>query len=156
FSANTNNFGKELSKINEIYEHQIKLIDAVNKLQDKNVTSNNIKLLSKLIECSEQIGTLGTYLENVNGYLTNVRALNSKLDDYENRTKVIEAAGKFYSNNAKGLSDAIDSANLEVKGSLVRFDDTMEKSFEEHNEAITSHSIEIEDFKKSQNSSMEK
>lgn len=155
FSDNTNNFGKELSKINEIYEQQIKLIDAINKLQDKNVTSNNIKLLSKLIECSEQIGTLGTYLEDVNGYLTNVRALNSKLDDYENRTQVIEAAGKFYSKNEKWLADNFDSANLEVKGSLDRFHDTIEKSFEKHKESISSHLIEIDHFMSRQNSSIE-
>lgn len=155
FSANTKNFGKELSKIDEIYNNQIKLIDAINKFEDKNVTSNNIKLLSKLIECSGQIGTLGTYLENVNGYLTNVRALNSKLDDYENRTQVIEAAGKFYSKNEKWLADNFDSANLEVKGSLDRFHDTVEKSFEKHKESISSHLIEIDDFMSSQNSSIE-
>lgn len=155
FSANTKNFGKELSKIDEIYNNQIKLIDTINKFEDKNVASNNIKLLSKLIECSGQIGTLGTYLEDVNGYLTNVRALNSKLDDYENRTQVIEAAGKFYSKNEKWLSDNFDSANLEVKGSLDRFHDTIEKNFEKHKESISSHLIEIDDFMSTQNSSIE-
>lgn len=156
FASNTSNLGIALSKVNESYHLQTQIINAVKQIQDKDVTTNNIKLLTKLIECSDQIGTLGTYLQNTNGYLENVRALNSKLDEYEGRTQVIENAGKFYSKNERWLSENLDSANLEVKGALGRFHETVETSFKKLSESMDSQVIGINNSMLKQQTSIEK
>ena len=66
FKSNTTNLGSALSKVNESYKLQKELISEVNQINEGRLATANLKLLNRFIECSDQIGTLGTYLQNVN------------------------------------------------------------------------------------------
>ena len=128
FKSNTTNLGSALSKVNESYKLQKELISEVNQINEGRLATANLKLLNRFIECSDQIGTLGTYLQNVNSYLENVRDLNTKLDEYENRTQFIENASKFYAKHENWLTENIEEANRAMKDAIEKYNNTASNS----------------------------
>ena len=121
FSQNANNLKEILEQVTESYQQQKELIQYINNLKIKEIASANIAVYDKLKNCTNEIGIFANYLLSINEYLSNVQALNRKLDDYEQRTQVIENAGKFYQRNEKWLADNIDIANLEIQSAIMRF-----------------------------------
>ncbi|MBO6024652.1 MAG: hypothetical protein J6P83_07360 [Bacteroidales bacterium] len=98
FSNNTTELGKALSQVNEATKLQGQLIQAVEKLADKNISMQNLEVYNALKNSSEEIGTLAKYLNSSNEYLAAVRELNEKLDKDENRTKAVEMMAVFFEN----------------------------------------------------------
>lgn len=98
FSNNTAELGKALSQVNEATRLQSQLMQAVEKLADKNISKQNLEVYNALKNCSEEIGTLGKYLSNSNEYLAAVRDLNEKLDKDEKRSKAVERMAAFFEN----------------------------------------------------------
>ena len=96
FSTNTSELGRTLSQVNESYHLQTQLLKEVRQIADKDISVKNFQLYNVLKNSTEEIGTLGTYLNNVNDYLANVKALNEKLDANEQRTKSIEEMAVFF------------------------------------------------------------
>jgi hypothetical protein len=96
FSSNTNELGKALSQVNESYRLQTLLLKEVKQIADKDISVKNFQLYNVLKNSTDEIGTLATYLNNVNDYLANVRALNEKLDASEQRTRSIEEMAVFF------------------------------------------------------------
>lgn len=101
FSKNTNELNKTLSQVNEATELQKQLMEAVEKLADKNISKQNLEVYLALKNCSEEIGTLGRYLSSSNQYLTAVRELNEKLDKDERRTQAVERMAAFFEDEVK-------------------------------------------------------
>jgi hypothetical protein len=126
FSSNTSDLGQALSQVNDSYRLQTQLLDTVNRLQEKDITSNNLTLLGKLLECSKQIGILGKYLENVNDYLENVRTLNDRLDLQESRTREIEEMAKFFKSEIK----EIESRKAAITKTVGTVDDYLQQALE--------------------------
>jgi len=125
FSANTSHFGKALSQVNESYQLQTQLMDAVKQIADKDVSLQNIQLYNALKNSTNEIGTLAQYLNNTTQYLANVRALNEKLDNYENRTQFIENASKFYAKHENWLTENIEMANRSMRDSVEKYDQSV-------------------------------
>ena len=98
FSNNTAELGKALSQVNEATRLQSQLMQAVEKLADKNISRQNLEVYYALKNCSEEIGTLGKYLNSSNEYLAAVRDLNEKLDKDEKRSKAVEKMAAFFEN----------------------------------------------------------
>jgi len=96
FSTNTNELGKALSQVNESYRLQTQLFDTVKQLAEKDISVKTMELYNVLKNSTKEIGTLAIYLNNVNDYLANVKALNEKLDTSEKRTKSIEDMATFF------------------------------------------------------------
>ncbi len=96
FSNNTNELGKVLSQVNDSYRLQKQLFDSVKQIAEKDISVKNLQLYNVLKNSTEEIGTLAVYLNNVNDYLANVKALNEKLDKSEQRTKSIEEMATFF------------------------------------------------------------
>lgn len=96
FSTNTSELGKALSQVNESYRLQTQLFNTVKQLAEKDISVKNLQLYNVLKNSTEEIGTLALYLNNVNDYLANVKALNEKLDASEQRTKSIEDMATFF------------------------------------------------------------
>lgn len=96
FSTNTSELGKALSQVNESYRLQTQLYNTVKQLAEKDVSVKNLQLYNVLKNSTDEIGTLANYLNNVNDYLANVKALNEKLDASEQRTKSIEDMAAFF------------------------------------------------------------
>ncbi len=100
FSSNTTDLGKALSQVNEATRLQSQLMQAVEKLADKNISKQNLEVYNALKNCSDEIGTLAKYLNSSNEYLAAVRDLNEKLDKDEKRSKAVERMAAFFENEA--------------------------------------------------------
>jgi hypothetical protein len=96
FSTNTIELGKVLSQVNDSYRLQKQLLDSVKQIAEKDISVKNLQLYNVLKNSTKEIGTLADYLNNVNDYLANVKALNEKLDASEQRTKSVEDMAAFF------------------------------------------------------------
>lgn len=128
FALNSMNLGNTLSKVNDSYQNQAVLMKAINQLKIGDIATANIDVYDKLKNSTKEIGVFAKYLQKSNEYLESIQSLNQKLDNYENRTQIIENAGNFFIKNEKWLAENIDSANLEVRAALERFKGTTEES----------------------------
>lgn len=140
FSDNTTNLSEALAKVNESYKLQTQLIDAVNKIQEGRTAATNLTLLSKLLECSDQIGQLADYLQNCNQYLAKVQALNKKLDLHENRTRAIEEMGAFF----KTELEQIEARKGVIAQSVGKVDDYLQQALEKLKEHTVSSLQELQ------------
>lgn len=122
FSSNTSKLGQALSKVNESYQLQTQLLNAVEEIANRDVAVRNIQLYNALKNSTEEIGTLAQYLNNTNQYLANVKVLNEKLDEYENRTQFFEIATKFYAKHEFWLTENIEMANRSMRDSVEKYD----------------------------------
>jgi hypothetical protein len=100
FSSNTAELGRTLSQVNEATRLQKQLMEAVEKLADKNISKQNLEVYNALKNSSVEIGTLAQYLKDSNEYLAAVRDLNEKLDKDEKRSKAVERMAAFFENEA--------------------------------------------------------
>ena len=144
FALNTQDLRKTLLKVNDSYQKQGELMLAINQLKIRDIATANIEVYDKLKNSTNEIGVFAQYLQNANEYLSTIQALNRKLDDYENRTQVIENAGIFFTKNEKWLAENFDIANLEVKASLKRFSVTTGESLIKLQESFNGQLLNFE------------
>jgi hypothetical protein len=142
FSANTSELGKALSQVNESYRLQAQLFDTVKQIADKDVSTKNIQLYKTLKNSTEEIGVLATYLNNVNEYLANVKALNEKLDASEQRAKTIEEMAVFFKTEVQQIEARKGAINKAVGTVDATLQDALSK-LKDHAE------IQLEELKKS-------
>lgn len=154
FAHNTGNLGTALTQVNESYKMQVRLLDSVRQIADKDLTQQNLQLYTALQNSTEEIGTLGEYLKSSNHYLANVQALNKKLDDYENRTQFIENASKFYSKHENWLSENYDDANRKLHEVVSKYNTVIEDVFNTIKSDIEGKRQEFGTFIESQNSAL--
>lgn len=156
FADNTDNLGDALAKVNESYQMQTQLLDAVNKITDKNLAHRNLELYNALKNSTAEIGTLAEYLQNCNQYLANVKELNTKLDNYENRTQFIENASKFYSKHDNWLTENYDEANRNLQDVVKRYNNAIEVTFNTIKTDIEGKRQEFGTFIDDQNAGLKK
>lgn len=143
FSENTHELRETLQGINESYRNQAELIQSINQLKIRSIATANIEVYEKLKNCTDEIGVFAQFLHSANEYLTSIQSLSRKLDDYEKRTQIIENAGNFFVKNERWLAENFDTANLEAKGALERFNEVMTESFGRIKESLDSQTLSL-------------
>lgn len=141
FSTNTSDLGKALSQVNESYRLQTQLLNAVKQFADKDINIKNLQLYNALKNSSEEIGVLASYLNNVNSYLANVKALNEKLDTNEQRTRAIEEMLTFFKTEATQIEAR--------KGAIAKAVGTIDETLQEALSKLKDHATDqLEELKK--------
>lgn len=123
FSSNTAELGRALSQVNEATKLQSQLMQAVEKIADKNISKQNLEVYNALKNCSQEIGTLAVYLGNSNEYLAAVRDLNEKLDKDEERSKAIERMAAFFEKE----STQIEQRKVAISKTVGEIDSQLEE-----------------------------
>ncbi|HPE74624.1 MAG TPA: hypothetical protein PLC80_00965 [Draconibacterium sp.] len=143
FSSNTNELGKVLSQVNDSYRLQKQLLDSVKEIAEKDISVKNLQLYNVLKNSTEEIGTLAVYLNNVNDYLTNVKALNEKLDKSEQRTKSIEEMAAFFKAEVQqvearkgAINKAVGTVDSVLQDALSKLKDHANEQLEELRKTI--------------------
>ena len=150
FSVNTTNLGNTFSKVNESYKDQASLIRAIQKLNITDIATANINVYEKLKNSTDEIGVFADYLENANKYLSTIEALYLKLDNYEQRTQIIESAGKFFAKNEIWLSENMDIASLEMKKAIESFDRNTKQYLDKLQESLNGQILSFDEIIKEQ------
>jgi hypothetical protein len=138
FSENTRELRVTLQGVNESYQSHTEFVQSINQLKIRNIATANIEVYEKLKNCTDEIGIFSQYLQKANNYIGEINRLNQKLDDYERRTQIIENAGKFFEKNEHWLAENLDSANLETKNALQRFNEMMVEVLKKIQESLDS------------------
>lgn len=113
FSGNTKELRETLTLVNEAYKDQTQVLEAINGLQINKIAAANVQVYDKLQNCTNEIGQFAEYFQSVNQYIADVRKLNHKLDDHENRTKALEKMGDFFEQEKERIS-ALSGINSKV------------------------------------------
>lgn len=143
FSNNTKELGSTLQQVNEATTLQKQLLDAVEKLADKNISKQNLDLYYALKSSSQEIATLGSFLHDSNQYLAQVRELNEKLDRNENRTKAIEEMAEFFKNEVGQIEQRKEAINKAVGEVDSRLEETFRKLTDDTNSNIEAFQLAL-------------
>lgn len=117
FAKNSKSLNATLSTVKETTANQAELLNAVNEIKIKKVATANIEVYDKLKNCTDEIGIIGEYLESCGDYLAEVRKLNERLDQTEDRTRVIENIANFFAkeeNTLKSFLERVDITRAKV------------------------------------------
>lgn len=145
FAENTSNLHHTLEFVHKSYQKQSELIDRLDKLKITEIANANIDIYEKLKNSTEEIGVFAEYMSMANQYIASINEIWIKLDNYENRTQIIEKAGNFYSKNEKWLADNIDGANLEVQSAIGRFKEIMENHASKLDDSLNQQVLQYND-----------
>lgn len=143
FSSNTDELGKTLSQVNEATKLQKQLMEAVEKLNDKEISKQNLELYSVLRSSSQEIASLGSFLKDSNQYLANVRELNEKLDKNEKRTLAIEEMAEFFKKELAQINERKESINKAVGEVDSRLEETFRKLTQHAEENVEAFQVAL-------------
>lgn len=143
FGENTQDLRSTLGEINDSYTIQADIIRAIKNLNIEEIASANIQVYDKLKNSTEEIGLFAEFLQNTNEHLETLQQLNVKLDEYEQRTQVIENAGNFFTRYETWLSTNIDEANFDMKRALTDFDETASDALINLQTTLTSQTVDL-------------
>lgn len=125
FSTNTQKLDKTLSKVNDSYLGQAKLLEELERIDITNIAAANVKVYKNLKNCTEEIGMLAVALKNARSYIEVVRELTSRLGDMDERVKTWERMGQFFE---KEINE-IDKRKAFISEAVGNVDEKLESSF---------------------------
>ena len=150
FSSNTKELSATLDKVNESYRGQAAVLQSIKDLRINEIATANVTIYDKLknstqelgevtqhiSECSEQMSKLGGFLKNSENYLVQVKELNQKLDDGEERMKTIERLGQFFEaelqqiqNRKSEMTKAVAVVDAALQEALIKMQENVKKQF---------------------------
>lgn len=96
FSKNTTALKETLTLVQETTTGQAELLQIVRNLNINGIAAINMEVYEKLKNAADEVGKFGQYVNNINSYVANVQALSAKLDDANERTRMIEEMAAFF------------------------------------------------------------
>ena len=155
FASHTEELSTTLSKVQDTTEGQAKLFESINDLNISKIAKANIEVYEKLKSCTDEIGKVGNFIGNINLYLEGIKELTTKIDDAQERTKMIEEMGRFFKDERANLetmrgvvSQSIGSADAHLREAS----DKLKISISNQYDALTQHNTEcFQRFKKLMN-----
>lgn len=127
FSTNTQKLDKTLSKVNDSYLGQAKLLEELEKIDILKIASANIKVYQNLKNCTEEIGLLAASLKDARLYVDAVRELTSRLGEVDERVRTWEKMGQFFEKEIR----EIETRKAFISEAVGNVDEKLESSFEQ-------------------------
>ena len=116
FAQNTKELKETLRTVNDNYEGQVKLLDAIEKIKITKIAKANIEVYDRLQGCTEELENLFTILAESESYVAKVSELNSKLGDIEQRTQLFEELGNYFKNEVEYVKDRQGMMRQQMSG----------------------------------------
>ena len=139
FKTNVAGLDAVLSKIGDTSKEQVELIELIRDIDIRQVAQANIKVLKELKDCTSEMTTFNQYLHSVTGYLKEVNALNTNINEHLNRTASIEKMGAFFESEIAQVSEREQYINQVV----ANVDDTLKRTFESLSENVRTGVVEL-------------
>lgn len=105
FAQNTQELKETLSTVNQSYEGQVKLLEAIDKIKINKIAKANIEVYDRLQNCTEELENLFTILANSETYVSKVIELNNNIGSVEERTRLFEELGNYFKNEVEFVRD---------------------------------------------------
>jgi len=139
FSKNTTDFSTVLRTVNDASSNVTRTLTAIQNLNMTKIAQANIEVYEKLKNCTDEIGKLGEYLQNINQYQANT-------------TEAIEKMNHFFK---RGINE-IDSIDGKVREALECFGGKTEGYLKNLQIQLDSQIGNIEDALKQQQEALSK
>ena len=139
FAVNTRELKETLSTVTSSYIDLSKILTAINNMKIVDIASANIKVYEKLKNCTDEIGKLGVYLQDLNQYQANT-------------TEAIENLNTFFN---KGI-EKIDEINIGVGNALKRFGEYTKNHLDTLLEELDSQILNVNNAAKRQQADFQK
>lgn len=105
FATNTKELKNTLSLVEQNYEGQLEILDAIEKIKINKVAKANIEVYDKLQGCTQEIERLFEHLGHSEQYISSVVSLNQQLGSIEERTRIFEEVGNYFQNEIEYVKD---------------------------------------------------
>jgi ABC-type transporter Mla subunit MlaD len=105
FAENTKELKETLSTVNDNYEGQVKLLDAIEKLKITKIAKANIEVYDRLQGCTDELEKLFEILSDSESYIAKVTELNNNIGSIEERTRLFEELGTYFKNEIEYVKD---------------------------------------------------
>lgn len=129
FSTNTQKLDQTLSKVNDSYIGQAKLLEEIERIDITNIAAANVRVYKNLKNCTEEIGMLTSSLKDARLYIEAVRELTSRLGEADERVKTWERMGQFFEKEINEIekrkafiSEAVGNVDEKLGSSFAAFE----------------------------------
>lgn len=116
FAENTQELKVTLSQVTDNYDNQIQLLDAIDKIKITKIAKANIEVYDRLQGCTDELEKLFEHLGNSEEYISKVVALNDRLGDIEERTRLSEELGNYFKNEIEYVQDRQGMMRQQMSG----------------------------------------
>ena len=116
FAHNTKELKETLKTVNDNYEGQVKLLDAIDKIKINKIAKANIEVYDRLQGCTEELENLFTILSDSETYVAKVTELNTKLGNIEERTLLFEELGNYFKDEVEFVKDRQGMMRQQMSG----------------------------------------
>lgn len=127
FSVNTKKLDITLSKVNDSYKSQARLLEELDRINITNIAAANVRVYESLKGCTEEIGFFATSLKDAHLYVEAVRELTSRLGETDQRVHTWERMGQFFE---KEINE-IEKRKAFISEAVGNVDEKLESSFKQ-------------------------
>lgn len=127
FSVNTKKLDRTLSKVNDSYKSQARLLEELDRINITNIAAANVRVYESLKGCTEEIGFFATSLKDAHLYVEAVRELTSRLGETDQRVHTWERMGQFFE---KEINE-IEKRKAFISEAVGNVDEKLESSFKQ-------------------------
>lgn len=116
FAENTKELKETLSQVTDNYDNQVQLLEAIDKIKIAKIAKANVEVYDKLQGCTDELERLFEHLGKSEDYISQVIALNSRLGDIEERTRLSEELGNYFKNEIEYVQDRQGMMRQQMSG----------------------------------------
>lgn len=139
FARNAQELNSALSIVSRTTKDQTRLFETLENLKIQKVATANIEVYDKLKNCTDEIGNIAECLKDSRRYLEKVEALSSKLDDADQRVRLIEEMARFFKEERANL----DAINGVINKSMGEADNNLQQAAKELKDSISNEYSEL-------------
>lgn len=160
FTSNMQNFNGIITSVKETFDSQLEVVQELKRIDVSNIAKYNIDVMQQLKSSFKNLQDLGSYLENMNGFIGNTRELNLAVTRQLQKVGEISKIIERFDSNAGNISETstylksqfktFDSREQAINDRVADFDkntgkliDNLEVSFSKRLQDFNDKDIEI-------------
>lgn len=160
FTSNMQNFNGIITSVKETFDSQLEVVQELKRIDVANIAKYNIDVMQQLKSSFKNLQDLGSYLENMNGFIGNTRELNLAVTQQLQKVGEISTIIDRFDTNAGNISETstylksqfktFDSREQAINDRVADFDkntgkliDNLEVSFSKRLQDFNDKDIEI-------------
>lgn len=130
FASNTANLNDSLDKVNQSYEMQFEILDALQKIKIEKVAKFNVEVLRELQNCTGKLERFNDYLNSVNEYTYTIKEFTDRFNAESARLRILEEIRDFFARHKGELGKEVADAEDTLKKALERFAEATEEGIQ--------------------------
>jgi len=160
FTSNMQNFDGIITTVKDAFDSQLEVVQELKRIDVANIAKYNIDVMKQLKGSFEKLKDLGSYLDNMNGFIGNTRELNLAVTQQLQKVGEISQIIDRFDSNAGTISETsiylksqfktFDSREQAINDRVADFDkntgkmiDSLEISFNKRLQDFNDKDVEI-------------